>query len=74
MCFINVHLAAGHSHARQRNRDLVDILEDKASFSELGSSSFGAYSPGASGTNVFDHELTILSGDLNYRVSIPGCL
>ncbi|GAA6023044.1 hypothetical protein JCM11491_000373 [Sporobolomyces phaffii] len=68
MCFINVHLAAGHSHARQRNRDLVDILEDKASFSELGSSSFGAYSPGASGTNVFDHELTILSGDLNYRI------
>ncbi|GAA5987644.1 hypothetical protein JCM5350_001906 [Sporobolomyces pararoseus] len=68
LCFINVHLAAGHSHSRQRNRDLVDILEDKASFSELGSSSFGAYSPGASGTNVFDHELTILSGDLNYRI------
>ncbi|GAA5932802.1 uncharacterized protein JCM15063_002209 [Sporobolomyces koalae] len=68
LCFINVHLAAGHSHSRQRNRDLVDILEDKAAFSELGSSSFGAYSPGASGTNVFDHELTILSGDLNYRI------
>ncbi|GAA5910302.1 uncharacterized protein JCM6883_001147 [Sporobolomyces salmoneus] len=67
LCFINVHLAAGHSHARQRNRDLVDILEDKASFSD-GASSFGAYSPGASGTNVFDHELTILSGDLNYRI------
>ncbi|GAA5867868.1 hypothetical protein JCM1840_003469 [Sporobolomyces johnsonii] len=68
LCFINCHLAAGQSHCRQRNRDLVDILEDKASFSELGSSSPGAYTPGGSGTMVFDHELTILSGDLNYRI------
>ncbi|GAA6006332.1 uncharacterized protein JCM10292_002652 [Rhodotorula paludigena] len=68
ICFINCHLAAGQSHRRQRDRDLVDILEDKASFSELGSSSPGAYAPGGSGTMVFDHELTILSGDLNYRI------
>ncbi|BGP13758.1 hypothetical protein JCM10213_006411 [Rhodosporidiobolus nylandii] len=68
ICFINVHLAAGQSHTRQRNRDLVDVLEDKANFSELGSSSPGAYTPGGSGSLVFDHELTILSGDLNYRI------
>ncbi|GAA5894786.1 hypothetical protein JCM6882_006680 [Rhodosporidiobolus microsporus] len=68
ICFINCHLAAGQSHRRQRDKDLVDILEDKASFSELGSSSPGAYTPGGSGQLVMDHELTILSGDLNYRI------
>ncbi|GAA6050079.1 hypothetical protein JCM3770_001359 [Rhodotorula araucariae] len=68
LCFINCHLAAGQSHRRQRDRDLVDILEDKATFSELASSSPGAYAPGGSGTLPFDHELIILSGDLNYRI------
>ncbi|GEM09551.1 inositolor phosphatidylinositol phosphatase [Rhodotorula toruloides] len=68
VCFINCHLAAGQTHKRQRDRDLVDILEDKSSFSELGSSSPGAYAPGSTGTMVFDHELAILSGDLNYRI------
>jgi hypothetical protein len=60
--------AAGQSHRRQRDHDLVDILEDKSAFSELGSSSPGAYAPGSVGTTVFDHELTVLSGDLNYRI------
>ncbi|GAA5890793.1 hypothetical protein JCM8208_003050 [Rhodotorula glutinis] len=68
LCFINCHLAAGQSHRRQRDRDLVDILEDKASFSELASSSPGAYAPGGSGTLPFDHELILLAGDLNYRI------
>ncbi|KAJ8295387.1 T-complex protein 1 subunit alpha [Rhodotorula toruloides] len=68
VCFINCHLAAGQTHSRQRDRDVVDILEDKSSFSELGSSSPGAYAPGSTGTMVFDHELAILSGDLNYRI------
>jgi hypothetical protein len=67
LCFINCHLAAGQSHRRQRDRDLVDILEEKASFGEL-SSSPGAYVPGANGELPFDHELIFLSGDLNYRV------
>ena len=60
--------AAGQSHRRQRDRDLVDILEDKAAFSGLASSSPGAYAPGGDGTTVFDHELCILGGDLNYRI------
>lgn len=59
-CFINCHLAAGQTHRRQRDRDLADILESKASFSELGSSSPGAYAPGGAGTMVFDHEMTIV--------------
>lgn len=60
--------AAGQTHRRQRDHDLVDILEDKSAFSGLGSSSPGAYAPGGDGTTVFDHELCILSGDLNYRI------
>lgn len=59
-CFINCHLAAGQTHRHQRDRDLADILESKASFSELGSSSPGAYAPGGAGTMVFDHEVTII--------------
>jgi len=68
ICLINCHLAAGQKHRRQRNADLVDILEAKAAFSPDLSHSFGAYRPGGDGTRVFDHELTILSGDLNYRI------
>lgn len=60
--------AAGQSHRRQRDRDLVDILEDKSSFAGLGSTSPGAYAPGGDGSTVFDHELCVLSGDLNYRI------
>lgn len=68
ICFINVHLAAGQSHRRQRDHDLVDILEEKSSFSELASSSPGAYAAGGGGTSIFDHEIIFLSGDLNYRI------
>ncbi|KAM0792295.1 hypothetical protein ACM66B_004984 [Microbotryomycetes sp. NB124-2] len=68
VCFINCHLAAGQSHRRQRDHDLVDILEDRSSFVGLGSTSPGAYALGSDGSAVFDHELCILSGDLNYRI------
>ncbi|KAK4058851.1 hypothetical protein OIO90_000297 [Microbotryomycetes sp. JL221] len=68
LCFINCHLAAGQTHRRQRDQDLVDILEDRSSFVGLGSSSPGAYALGSDGSAVFDHELCILSGDLNYRI------
>ncbi|KAL8280565.1 hypothetical protein RQP46_006888 [Phenoliferia psychrophenolica] len=70
LCFINCHLAAGQSHRRQRDHDLVQILEDKSAFSELASSSPGAYQSGGGGTSVFDHELVVLSGDLNYRIDM----
>lgn len=43
-------------------------MEDKSAFSGLGSLSPGAYAPGGDGTTVFDHELCVLSGDLNYRI------
>lgn len=67
ICFINVHLAAGQRHRAERDSDLADILELKSSFSSLASSSPGAYSV-EGGTNVFDHEICVLSGDLNYRI------
>lgn len=34
ICFINCHLAAGQKHVRQRNSDLIDILEEKSGFPE----------------------------------------
>lgn len=68
LLFTNVHLAAGQRNRRARDRDLVDILEDKSTFSSLNSSSPGAYAAGGSGLSVFDHEICIISGDLNYRI------
>lgn len=47
---------------------MVNILETKSAFSTSLSSSPGAYNPGGNGLNVFDHEIVILSGDLNSRV------
>lgn len=63
-----MHLAAGQAHRRQRDSDLVNILEDKSAFSDLSTSSFGAYLSGGIGHHVFDHEICFLSGDLNYRI------
>ena len=68
MCFINCHLAAGQRQRRQRDQDLVDILEDKSGFSELETVAPGAYTCGGQGKSIFDHELVFLSGDLNYRI------
>jgi hypothetical protein len=67
LCFINCHLAAGQRAKLDRDRDLADIIETQA-FSNLSTSSPGAYNLGGDGTAVFDHEICILSGDLNYRI------
>lgn len=68
LCFVNCHLAAGQRHKLDRDNDLVEILEGKSSFSNLATSSPGAYTVGGDGTAVFDHEICFVSGDLNYRI------
>ncbi|GAA96671.1 uncharacterized protein L969DRAFT_90599 [Mixia osmundae IAM 14324] len=70
LCFINMHLAAGQRHLRQRNKDLVDILEAKSSFAEHPVHAPYAYYGGGSGVNVFDHEVVWAQGDLNYRIDM----
>ncbi|TIB32811.1 hypothetical protein E3P77_02518 [Wallemia ichthyophaga] len=69
-CFINCHLAAGQKHTKQRNQDLVSILEEKVAFANDPVRSELSYVNGGDGSSVFDHETTFLNGDLNYRVDL----
>lgn len=70
LCFVNCHLAAGQRHKRQRNNDLVDILEEKSAFAEVGVPATDAYWGGGNGSMVLDHEICFLNGDLNYRIDL----
>lgn len=67
ICFINCHLAAGQSHRKQRIKDLIEILETKGSFEDALPTVVDAYVGGGDGAMVSDHDVTILSGDLNFR-------
>jgi hypothetical protein len=62
ICFINVHLAAGHSAKAARNADLAGIMEEKVIFPAADGLPF---IHGGDGTAILDHEMVILSGDLN---------
>lgn len=75
ICFINCHLAAGQKHTRQRNANLIDILEEKSAFPEpshasTSSTSLFAYRGGGNGSSVLDHEVCFVQGDLNYRIDL----
>lgn len=65
ICFINVHLAAGQSGKASRNTDLAAIMEDKAILPVTDALS---YVNGGDGAGILDHEIVILSGDLNVSV------
>jgi hypothetical protein len=70
LCFINCHLAAGQRHRRQRNNDLIDILE-KPALPDITPPASEAYAGGGNGAMIFDHEYVFLNGDLNYRIDLP---
>ena len=73
LCFVNAHLAAGQRQTSNRNNDAATILEDESLPPEpdpLVRSTF--YIGGGDGSQILDHEITVLSGDLNYRIdAIP---
>lgn len=70
ICFVNAHLAAGQSHRKQRNKDLVEILEAKPTFVDARTTAVDAYVGGGDGTMVSDHDIVFLSGDLNFRIDL----
>ncbi|KAK5161600.1 hypothetical protein LTR04_004093 [Oleoguttula sp. CCFEE 6159] len=69
LCFVNCHLAAGQSQTINRNNDVTAILEsdplpvlaDNLDYSDM-------FVGGGDGSMIFDHEICILNGDLNYRI------
>jgi hypothetical protein len=73
LCFINCHLAAGQSHTSHRNNDIAAILEAESLPAERNPDTRTSfYVGGGDGTQVLDHEICILNGDLNYRIdAIP---
>jgi len=73
LCFINCHLAAGQSHTSHRNNDVAVILESENLPSERNPDVRSSlYVGGGDGTQILDHEICILNGDLNYRIdAIP---
>lgn len=73
MCFINCHLAAGQTHTAHRNNDVATILEAESLPTERDPDIRASlYVGGGDGTQILDHEVCILNGDLNYRIdAIP---
>ncbi len=73
MCFINCHLAAGQTQTSHRNNDIATILEAESLPPERNADTRTSfYVGGGDGTQVLDHEICILNGDLNYRIdAIP---
>ncbi|KIW18105.1 hypothetical protein PV08_02392 [Exophiala spinifera] len=73
VCFINCHLAAGQTHTSHRNNDVATILEAEALDPEADPDCRSSlYVGGGDGSQILDHEICILNGDLNYRIdTIP---
>jgi hypothetical protein len=69
LCFINCHLAAGQSGANQRHNDIAAILDASILPGERDPAvRIDSYVGGGDGTQILDHELCLLNGDLNYRI------
>jgi hypothetical protein len=73
LCFINCHLAAGQTQTSHRNNDIAAILEAESLPADRNPDTRTSfYVGGGDGTQVLDHEICILNGDLNYRIdAIP---
>ncbi|KAK5043588.1 hypothetical protein LTR84_011395 [Exophiala bonariae] len=73
ICFINCHLAAGQTQTSHRNNDVASILEAEALSAQPDADERSSlYIGGGDGTQILDHEICILNGDLNYRIdAIP---
>ena len=73
ICFINCHLAAGQTQTSHRNNDVASILEAEELTPQPDPDERSSlYVGGGDGTQILDHEICILNGDLNYRIdAIP---
>lgn len=73
LCFVNCHLAAGQTQTSHRNNDIAAILEAESLPAEHNVDARASnFVSGGDGTQILDHEICILNGDLNYRIdSMP---
>jgi len=69
LCFVNCHLAAGQTSTAHRNYDIASILEAESLPIERNPDVRASlFVGGGDGTQILDHEICILNGDLNYRI------
>lgn len=69
VCFVNCHLAAGQKEVMNRNHDITTILEStNLPVPHIATSQPESFAHGGDGSMVGDHEICIVSGDLNYRI------
>ncbi|ETN44694.1 uncharacterized protein HMPREF1541_10364 [Cyphellophora europaea CBS 101466] len=73
LCFVNCHLAAGQTQTSHRNNDVATILEaENLPLERDPDTRMSLFVGGGDGTQILDHEICILNGDLNYRIdAIP---
>ena len=73
VCLANCHLAAGQTQTSNRNHDISAILESEVLPPDSSATSrLDNFTCGGDGSMVFDHELCIINGDLNYRIDTMG--
>ncbi|WBW73176.1 inositol polyphosphate phosphatase Inp53 [Schizosaccharomyces osmophilus] len=70
-CIVNCHLAAGQTSKAARNNDLATILDSAALTPDSDEmDQLNSYEAGGDGSQILDHEVCILHGDLNYRINL----
>lgn len=73
LCFTNCHLAAGQSQTVSRNNDITAILDSAVLPSESDRDvQIDSFTGGGDGSMIMDHEICVISGDLNYRIDTMG--
>jgi len=73
LCFANCHLAAGQRETLARNADAAAILDAAALHHQPDrAAQIDTFVGGGDGSMLLDHEIAVLSGDLNYRIDTMG--
>ena len=73
MCLVNCHLAAGQTQTVHRNNDMTAILDSTILPAEHDQTTrIDEFTCGGDGSMIFDNEICILNGDLNYRIDTMG--
>lgn len=68
VCMVNCHLAAGQTQTLSRHADIAAILESICLPQAASNYTPGTFVGGGDGSMILDHEISILNGDLNYRI------
>ncbi|CAO3615901.1 unnamed protein product [Mucor hiemalis] len=69
LCFVNCHFASGQNHVVQRNADMEGVIST-AKFPVIDTCDSTVFNRDTDGSNILDHQVCFVSGDLNYRINM----